>query len=107
MPEYLYRDPAGHELEMAHRMAYGTAVVCECGLPMHRVILPVSINWNGGRAGYEPAPDVQELIRTAPQRREEFLKVKDGHRKRTAAEKRRLRQTDPTYGTTHHQIFGK
>ena len=106
MPEYLYRCPDRHERDMVHRMAYGTAVVCECGMLMHRAIQPVRINWNGNRAGHEPAGDIQELIRTAPARKDEFLKVKDEHTKRTAGETKRLRETDPTYGTVHRKVSG-
>ena len=83
MPIYLYRDLRGHEKERAHPMLYSTAVMCRCGLRMWRVPQAAYINWNGSRAGQEPAPAVQELIRSAPRRRDAFLEQHEEHERRT------------------------
>jgi hypothetical protein len=80
MPRYLYADAHGHRRELSHRMLYTTGIVCfECGDAMHRVPQAPRINWNGNRAGYEPAPAVQELINTAPERKDKFLEMKEQH----------------------------
>lgn len=77
VPEYLYRDAAGHERPLVHRMLYSTGVVCDCGRAMHRVPRSPRINWNGSRAGQEPAADVQRLIADAPRRRDWFRAEKE------------------------------
>lgn len=77
MPEYLYRDAAGHERAVVHGMLFTTGQVCECGLVMHRVPRALGINWNGSRAGQEPAAAVQRLIRDAPRRRDWFRQEKE------------------------------
>ena len=86
MPVYLYRCHAGHETEVTHRMLYTTAVACLCGAVMARVPQAQRVNWNGSRAGSEPAPAVQALIRTAPARRDVYLKEKEAYER----EKRRI-----------------
>ncbi|HEY5989583.1 MAG TPA: hypothetical protein VIV12_24865, partial [Streptosporangiaceae bacterium] len=61
MPDYLYRDAAGHEREVRHRMLYTTGIVCACGAPMHRVPYAPRVNWNGNRAVSEIHPNVKRL----------------------------------------------
>lgn len=80
MPSYLYRDDDGHEVEAVHGMRDNPKIVCElCGAVMWRVPQKTRVNWNGNRAGQEPAPAVSELIRTAPKRRAEFERMKEQH----------------------------
>lgn len=83
MPWYVYKDHAGHQIDLEHRMLYTTGVICACGLPMHRVIQPARINWNGNQAGREPSPAVQQLLATVPQRRDAFAKEKDYYDRHT------------------------
>lgn len=86
MPVYLYRCAEGHEAERVHRMLYSTGVVCDCGAPMARQVQAPRVNWNGSRAGREPSAAVQRLIKTAPERRDVYLKEKANYEE----EKRRI-----------------
>jgi hypothetical protein len=79
VPEYLYRCPANHQRLVEHRMLYSTGVACRCGLAMWRVPQAARVNWNGSRAGREPAPQVQQLIRTADARRDAYRANKEAY----------------------------
>jgi len=84
MPLYEYGDARGHRREVVHRMLYGTAIVCECGLTMRRIPQAPAVNWGGLAPDRgEPCAEVQKLIRTAPQRRAEFEKEHAQHERRT------------------------
>jgi hypothetical protein len=85
MGEYLYIDEQGHNLTVTHRMLYSSSVVCDaCGAEMWRKPQPVSVTWGGlAPSGGELAPDVQELIDTAPERRAVFEAEHEAHERRT------------------------
>lgn len=80
MPEYLYRDRRGHERWVFQRMLYSTATMCDCGLLMQRVPLPVAVNWGGMRPSRgELHPKIRRLIETAPERRDAFARRHEEH----------------------------
>ena len=79
MPEYLYRDGVGHVRRVVHRMLYQTAVLCDCGAQMHRVPQVPGVNWNGNRATHQRSQAVQDLLDTAPERRDKFEELKESH----------------------------
>jgi len=71
MPEYVYRDAAGHEVTYTQRMGYTTAVICGCGLEMHRKPQTFLVNWGGLKPSQgELSKPIKELIETAPARRD-------------------------------------
>lgn len=77
MPLYLYRDLNKHDQWIAHRMLYGTAIVCmTCGEAMWRVPLAPLVNWNGDRGGRLPLA-MKRWLSDAPRRRDEFLMKKE------------------------------
>ena len=71
MPDYVYRDGAGHERGISHRMLYTTAVFClECEQVMHRVPQLAAIVWGGlPPSKGEIHPDIKAFIDGAPERR--------------------------------------
>lgn len=87
MPTYIYSD-GKHRQEVTHRMLYSTGVLCDvCGAEMHRVPQPVAVVWGQNppsKGGLNPL--VEELIRTKPQRRERFARMKEEHVNRTEGE---------------------
>ena len=99
MPTYVYLDAKGHTQEISHRMLYGTAIICECGLTMLRVPQSFRVNWNGrAPSAGDISPVVQQMIDNAPRGRDEYKKRKENHVKKTKAESERLAASDPTYG---------
>lgn len=87
MPEYLYRDAAGHQQAVTHRMLYSTGVTCLCGRPMHRVPQAARLNWNGGRAVHELPYSVRRVLATVDQRRDALAKAKEGYDRVTVQNK--------------------
>lgn len=106
MPTYQYRDAAGHNLTMIHSMDYDDVVKCGCGLVMWRVPQLPNVNWNGNQATKETGYAVKELIETRAARLDEYQEAKEKHGERTKAERKRLTETDPTYGKTHRKVSG-
>jgi hypothetical protein len=68
-----------------HRMLYTTSIICgTCGAEMWRKPQPVTVTWGGlAPSGGEPSPAVQELLRTAPERRDAFEAEHEAHENRT------------------------
>jgi hypothetical protein len=85
MPEYLYVDGEGHLATVNHRMLWSTGVVCTtCGAEMWRKPQPVAVVWGGlPPSGGDLNPNVQELLDTAPERRERFEAQHEEHERRT------------------------
>lgn len=87
MPLYLYRCRQGHQAQVIHRMLYSTGQVCgQCGGAMHRVPQAPRVNWNGSRAGQEPAPAIQQHVRDIERKRDEYRAQKEHYEQ----EKRRI-----------------
>jgi len=71
VPDYLYRcGECQNERDRRERMLYGTAVLCECGAPMHRVPHVLGVNW-GGHWACDRHPNSNAVIDGAEQRRDE------------------------------------
>lgn len=89
MPEYSFVDRNGHDATMIYSfseyMQAGPVICAECGEEMQRKYEGAPhINW----AGLKPnagrlTPDVQNLLNTAPQRRDEFEREHEEHEHRT------------------------
>ena len=80
MPEYVYRDEAGHICEVTHGMLESPDIVCDCGRLMKRVPQPLRINWGGIR---DMHPKVKRFIDDAPSRREKFAEEHEAHERAT------------------------
>lgn len=101
MPEYVYEcERCGKTKEVVHSIAECDTIKIACLLPssdtpawiacngtMRRVPQPFSVNWNGVKpSGGAPHPSVQNLIDTAPERKDKFLERHEAHEKATAHE---------------------
>lgn len=77
MPTYLYSD-GDHEKEVVHGMLADPLVFCEvCNKPMHRKPQMPNVNWNGlPPSQANDNPIIREMIEGAPQRRDEYAKLK-------------------------------
>ena len=84
-PEYLYTCENSHFHSLVHSMSANPDIDCIiCGGLMWRKIQAVAVNWEGGKpSGGGPAPDVQRLIDTAPERRDQFERRHEEHERRT------------------------
>ena len=81
MPEYIYICDNGHEVEIWERMNAGTTHICEiCGRDMHRKPTMPMINWGGRKPSAGGiSPLARELEEGAPQRREQYQKLKENY----------------------------
>jgi len=71
MPEFIYLCPEGHEREVEVRMLYSTAILCDCGLVMHRKPNVPMVNWGGLRPSHgELAPAIKRHIEDAPRKQD-------------------------------------
>lgn len=84
-PEYLYVCENSHFHSVVHSMSDDPKIKCIiCGERMWRKPQASAINWEGSKpSGGGPAPDVQRLIDTAPERKDEFLRRHEEHERRT------------------------
>lgn len=75
-PEYLYTCENSHFHSLVHSMSANPDIDCIiCGGLMWRKPQLAAINWEGSKpSDGGPAPDVQRLIDTAPERRDDFEK---------------------------------
>ena len=76
MPEFLYMCEKSHFQSVVHSMSEDPEIDClRCGFRMWRKPQSFIVNWGGSRpSDGGPAPDVQRLIDTAPERRDDFEK---------------------------------
>ena len=81
MAEYDYIDGEGHQVTIRHRMLYTTSILCDiCGAVMWRKPRALAVTW-GGLAPSQGQLDnsIQNLVDTAPERREGFEAVHEKH----------------------------
>ena len=81
MPIYLYTDENDHTQTVTHRMLYSTGVICiACGLQMWRKPQGFQVTWGGLRpSAGELDPEVKQLVNTADERRDKFIKRHEKH----------------------------